>query len=116
MVYVFYKLGFTSWFCFVVQAFNSVVCTILEACALHRNVKYNMADYFLKTYGVAIGTSLLAAVLPVMVIIFMPSGFIRLMVTCCVSVASSAFIILYVGLSKSQRIKAIQLVKNKIHR
>lgn len=116
MVYVFYKLGFSSWFCFVIQAFNASVCTILEACALHRNVKYNMADYFLKTYGVAIGTSLLAAVLPVMVIIFMPSGFIRLMVTCCVSVASSAFIILYVGLSRSQRIKAIQLVKNKIHR
>lgn len=114
MVYLFYKLGFPSWFCFVVQSFNSIVCTILEALSLYKNVKFNLKDYFQKVYGSIFCVSLIASLLPTMVIILMPEGFVRLIVSCCTCLVSSSFFILYLGFNKEQRIKVLESVKHKI--
>lgn len=114
LVYLFYKLGFPSWSCFIVQAFNSAVCTVLEALALYKNVNFNLGDYFLKVYGTIFGVSIIASILPAMVLILLPEGFARLIVTCCVCVASSSVFILYLGFNREQRIKIVSTVKRKI--
>lgn len=114
MVYLFYRLNFPSWFCFIVQAFNGIICTILEALALNKNVKFNLGNYFLKVYGSILSISLIASVLPIMVLFLMPEGFIRFIISCFTSLVSSSVFIFYLGLNQEQRIKVIATIKNKV--
>lgn len=115
MVYLFYKLGYDSWFCFVVQAFNGIVCTYLEALALRKNVKFNLTEYFYKVYGSVIGISIIAALLPSIYVYISPSGFDRLVITCFISFLSSVIAILFLGFDKKQRSKIIIAAKNKLN-
>lgn len=114
LVYLFYKLGYPSWFCFIVQGFNAFVCTILEVLALYKNVKFNLGNYFFKVYGNILGVSFIASVLPIVVITLIPEGFIRLIITCFTCTASSSLFILYFGFNKEQRIKVLSIIKNKM--
>ena len=104
MTYLLYKMSFPVWTCFVVQAFNGIVCTYLETRALYKNIQFNMWKYFLNVHVHSIAISLLATVFPYVIIKNMEEGWLRLCFTTIFSVFSTGLCVYYLGLSKNARI------------
>ena len=115
-IYVLYKLGLPAWSCFLVQYFSGCVCTSLEVYSLYRKVRFNVIDYFLKVYVVAVSISLLAAIVPIAIMLSMNEGFIRLTVVIIMSIISTSFCVLYLGMTKHQREVVVASIINKIKR
>lgn len=116
MVYIAFKLGLPVWSCFVIQAFNSSICTMLEVRALYKQVKFNVLEYFTKVYAYSIAVTFVAAIIPTMVVYLMPMGFLRLVLTTAISIVSTLVCVYTIGINQSTRQKVNQFVINKIHR
>lgn len=117
VLYILYKFGLPVWFCFIVQAFNSlIVCTFLEMRALKINIDYSMWDYYKKVYFKSVGICLLAVFPSILPILFMNESFVRLLLTVVVSVVSTVIAVYYLGLSKEIQSKILSFVKSRIIR
>ena len=116
MVYIAFKLGLPVWSCFVIQAFNSSICTLLEVRALYKQVKFNVLEYFTRVYAHSIAVTFVAAIIPAMVVYLMPIGFLRLVLTTAISIISTLVCVYTMGINRSMRQKVNQFVINKIHR
>lgn len=115
LVYICYKAGLPVWTCFVVQAFNALVmCTFLEMRALKLNVDFSIWDYYSKVYLRSICICSLAIIPSIIPLCLMQESFIRLVLTCLVSVFSTGFFVFCFGLSKSLKKKIISIIKFKI--
>lgn len=116
MVYIAFKLGLPVWSCFVIQAFNSSICSLLEVRALYKQVKFNVFEYFTKVYAHSIAVTFVAAIIPAMVVYLMPMCFLRLVLTTAISIVSTLVCVYTIGINRSMRQKVNQFVINKIHR
>lgn len=116
MVYIAFKLGLPVWSCFVIQAFNSSICTLLEVRALYKQVRFNVLDYFIKVYAHSISVTLVAAIIPLVVVYLMPMGFLRLVLTTVISILSTLISVYTIGINQPMKQKVKQFVINKIHR
>ena len=117
VLYILYKFGLPVWFCFIVQAFNSlIVCTFLEMRALKINIDYSMWDYYKKVYFKSVGICLLAVFPSILPMLFMNESFVRLLLTVVVSVVSTVIAVYYLGLSKEIQSKILSFVKSRIIR
>lgn len=116
MVYIAFKIGLPVWSCFVIQAFNASICTMLEVRALYKQVRFNVFDYFRKVYVHSIVVTAVAAITPFIVVQLMEQGFIRLIVTTAISILSTLVCIYIIGIDKSMRMKVNETIFKKIHR
>ena len=103
VIYILYKMGFSVWYCFVVEFFNCFICTIFRIRALYINVPFSIKEFILKVYIHPIAVTAIASVLPFIVINTLEQGLIRLLVTVAISLFSTFVCIFYLGLSKDQR-------------
>ena len=108
--YLLYKMQFPVWSCFVVQAFNGIICTYLETRSLYKNIQFKMWKYFLNVHVHSITVSLLAIILPYILLINMDEGWLRLCFTTILSVISTGLCVFYLGLSRNVRM----MLKEKI--
>lgn len=115
-VFILFKIGFPVWSCFVVLAFNSIVCIWLEIRALYIEVKFDVWDYLLKVYVHSISTSVMPIAISILPLFFMEESFMRLLVTCVSSVVSTALVVYTLGISKATRYKVNEFVKSKLIR
>lgn len=113
-IYVLYKLGLPAWSCFFVQYFSGCVCTSLEIYSLYRKVRFNVIDFFLKVYVLPVSISLLAAIVPTVIMLSMNDGLIRLTVIVITSIISTSVCVLYLGLKKHQRKVVLASIYKKI--
>lgn len=115
VVFLLYKFGFPVWCCFVVQAFNGLVCTILEIRSLYLKVHFNVSDYIIKVYFHSILVSFIASIIPSIIVVLVEPGFDRMLLTIIVSIVVTTLCVYYMGLNRSQREGALSFVNNKLH-
>lgn len=113
-VYLLYDLNFPVWYCFVVQAINGVICSILEVRALYKNIRFNIRIFTIKVYIQPILISTIACILPTIIIIYIDEGFFRLILTTISSILSTIFCVYTFGISKDQRRMACDYINRKI--
>lgn len=113
-VYLLYKINFPVWYCFVVQAFNGIICTMLEIRALYKNTSFCLKDLFLRVYIHSIFTSALACIGPVFIILYFDEGILRLILTTVTSLLSTFVCVYAFGLSKGQRQTALCFINKKL--
>ena len=114
VIYLLYKLGQPAWYCFVVELVNCVICSVLRIRALYKNVRFNILDFVLKVYVQSVGISLIASIVPVVVVITMETGFARLIITCISSFFLTSLCIYHFGLFSYQRASVKALIKEKV--
>ena len=88
-IYLFYKLGYPVWVCFIVQGINGIICTILEIRSLYLEIKFNVIEYLRKVYLVCLIVTILACITPSIVFFCFNDGFLRLILVCIVSFIST---------------------------
>lgn len=115
-VYLFFKMGFPVWWCFVIQTFNASICTMLEIRALYKQVPFDVKDYLKKVYAWPISVSLIACIPSSLIVYNVGSSFIRLCITIIISIASTLICVYYWGIDKNTRKKVLNVVNNKIKR
>ena len=115
-VYVFFKLGFPVWWCFIIQSFNASICTMLEIRALYKQVPFDVKDYLKKVYVWPISVSLIACVPSSLIVFNVESSFVRLCITIIISIVSTLFCVYYLGIDKKTRNKVLNVVNSKIKR
>lgn len=115
-IYCLYKLGLPAWSCFYVQYFSGAVCTLLEVRALYKNIRFNVVDFFVKVYACAISIALIASIPSSIILLFLDEGLFRLIAVCITSIVSSVFCVLFLGMSKHQRINILYHVTKKMIR
>ena len=115
-VYVFFKLGFPVWWCFIIQSFNASICTMLEIRALYKQVPFDVKDYLKKVYVWPISVSLIACVPSSLIVYNVESSFVRLCITIIISIVSTLFCVYYWGIDKNTRNKVLNVVNSKIKR
>ena len=113
-VYVFFKLGFPVWWCFIIQSFNASICTMLEIRALYKQVPFDVNDYLKKVYVWPISVSLIACVPSSLIVYNVESSFVRLCITIIISIVSTLFCVYYLGIDKKTRNKVLNVVNSKI--
>ena len=113
-VYVFFKLGFPVWWCFIIQSFNASICTMLEIRALYKQVPFDVKDYLKKVYVWPISVSLIACVPSSLIVYNVESSFVRLCITIIISIVSTLFCVYYLGIDKKTRNKVLNVVNSKI--
>ena len=113
-VYVFFKLGFPVWWCFIIQSFNASICTMLEIRALYKQVPFDVKDYLKKVYVWPISVSLIACVPSSLIVFNVESSFVRLCITIIISIVSTLFCVYYLGIDKKTRNKVLNVVNSKI--
>ena len=114
MVYVLYKIGMPVWSLFVVRGFNAFVVTYLEMRALYLNVNFNRMDYIKTVYVQSISVSMLACILPCIVINTYDESFGRLCVTTTLCILSSIIVVYFLGINSAMRQKVKTYVKKKL--
>ena len=115
-VYLFFKLGFPVWWCFIIQSFNASICTMLEIRALYKQVPFDVKDYLKKVYVWPISVSLIACVPSSLIVFNVESSFVRLCITIIISIVSTLFCVYYLGIDKKTRNKVLNVVNSKIKR
>ena len=115
-VYIFFKLGFPVWWCFIIQSFNASICTLLEIRALYKQVQFDVKDYLKKVYVWPICVSLIASIPSSLIVYYVESSLMRLCLTIIICIVSTIICVYYFGIDKNTRYKVINTINNKIKR
>lgn len=113
-VYFLFKQGFPVWWCFIVQAFNATVCTMLEIRALYKQIPFDVKDYLVKVYLWPISVSLVAGIMPIVTVCYVNASFYRLCLTIILCIASTVLSVYCLGIDNVTRDKVNSLIKNKL--
>lgn len=114
ILYLLYKANMPVWYCFILQGFNSVVCTGLEILSLRREVKFNIFDYLRKVYFHSFGVASLACIAPAIIFFMIEPGIFRLVTIVLVSILSTSLFVYTLGLSQSMRAKVNQKISETL--
>ena len=115
-VYIFFKLGFPVWWCFIIQSFNALICTMLEIRALYKQVPFDVKNYLRKVYAWPISVSLIACIPSSLIVYNVESSLIRLCMTVIISIVSTLFCVYYWGIDENTRKKVLNVINSKIKR
>ncbi|MBS5527833.1 MAG: MATE family efflux transporter [Prevotella sp.] len=115
-IYLLYKLGFSVWYCFIVQSFNIIFRAYFEIRVLYSQLKFDIKEYLVTVYARPIGVALLASIVPILGVKLMEASFQRLLSTCILSVLSISCMVYYMGIDKNIRKKIKSYVISKITR
>lgn len=108
--YVAFKLGLPPYWAYIVAVIVTIACLTLRLVFLQKMVNLNIRWFMVSVCRNVATVSLIASIVPVLVYIILPVGFVRL---ACISIASviiGGLSILYVGCSVSER----QFILDKI--
>ena len=114
--YALFKMGFAPSYCYYISIFISVSCLIARLVMLQRMIGLPMHIFLKDVVLRVLFVSILSLVIPCLIINLMPQGFVRLMVLSFVSLMTISIVILYIGITKNERVFLITYIKNKIHK
>ena len=114
--YALFKMGFAPSYCYYISIFISVSCLIARLVMLQRMIGLPMRIFLKDVVLRVLFVSILSLVIPCLIINLMPQGFVRLMVLSFVSLMTISIVILYIGITKNERVFLITYIKNKIHK
>lgn len=113
-VFLLFRYGAPVWSCFVVLIINANICTVLEAVALRREVKFSLGRYFSRVYLHSLVVVTLAVIPAYIPYFLMQESLLRLVMTGLCSCIPSAIFIVWMGIKKEYRDKLFLVMKQKI--
>lgn len=114
--YVLLKMGFFPEITIVVAIVISQVCLFARLWFLRSMIKLPARTFLKKVYLNVLFVTVISSLPPALCFFLMPSGWLRLIVLCCVSVISSGLSIYIIGCSKSERNLFVQYIKKAVHK
>lgn len=114
IVYILFKIGLPVWTYFVVLAFNSVVCNYFEARSLYKREKFDVLHYITYVYLHPIAVSIIAGIIPVIIVFTMKESFLRLVLTLIANTACTAICIYSLGINHDTRQKVNTFIISKL--
>ena len=116
LVYILFKCGLPVWSCFIVYAFNGVVCNFFEARALYKRERFDILRYITYVYLHPIAVSIIAAILPFVITITIEESFLRLLLTLIVNSLCTLICVYTLGINQDARKKVNSFILNKIRK
>lgn len=101
----------TLYFVQIFISFAIVLCTIIIQ---KEQLKIRIADYLRNTVTPAILSSVAATIIPLAFRLNYPAGWLRFIITCCLSLISCIFSFYYIGITKDFRKKIDFVIRQKI--
>ena len=114
--YLCLKMGFSPESTVVVALVVAVLCLLLRLLFLRKMVGLSIRRYLHKVCGNVLSVTLVAAVIPTLLFLQMPDGFVRFLLMCVLTTLCSTLTIYFIGCSRNERdfIKSrIVLVRQK---
>lgn len=112
-VYILFRCGGAAWSYFFVLIPSSFVCTYLEMRSLYLNVPFPRLAYIRKVYLRPISVSSLAVLPAIVPLCFFEASFLRLLMTCGLSVVSTVLVVLGFGMNRSMRQRFFRALRAK---
>lgn len=116
LVYLLFKCGLPVWSCFIVYAFNGIVCNFFEARALYKRERFDILRYITYVYLHPIAVSIIAAILPFVITITIEESFLRLLLTLIVNSLCTLICVYTLGINQDARKKVNSFILNKIRK
>lgn len=116
LIYILFKCGLPVWSCFIIYALNGVVCNVFEARALYKREKFDILRYITYVYLHPIAVSMIAAILPCVIVFTMEESFLRLVLTLLVNSLCTLICVYTFGINKDARKKVNTFILNKIRK
>jgi O-antigen/teichoic acid export membrane protein len=113
-IYFFFKTGFPFWTMFIIQFFTTIVGDVMESISLWRNIRFSLKNFFLTVVLKPVCIALISAIIPLLLVISLPEGILRLTIVVLTSLFMSSVSIFYLGLVKEDRIKLLEILRKKI--
>jgi Na+-driven multidrug efflux pump len=111
-IYLLYKCDFPVWSCCIVLLYRNVVSTILEIMALKRRIKFDVVRYFLYVYAKPLLIAIMASIVSMLPPFFLEHSFVRLILTCSLSVVACLTLIWKIGLIEAHKQRCVQFCKS----
>jgi len=101
--YLFFKLGFPPQTIMYVMIVITLMAHLSRIYFMRNMLKMNISDYLKQVICPISMVAILAFVLPLLFYYSISASFVRLGGVCAITLVSSAFLIFYIGLTKSER-------------
>lgn len=101
--YVLLKLGYGPVSVMVAAFVISQICLFARLIMLRRMIGLDIWNYMRGVYANVIDVTIVSAIIPFVAEVFLPDGFIGLMLFCLISVVSTALSVFFVGCSGDER-------------
>lgn len=112
LAYLFFKVGFSPEYGYYAMISISITCLIARLIMLKGMINISIKTFFKKVVCRVLIVTPIASIIPYYITSIISPCFIRLMVTIIVTIISTSIIILFVGISKKERLYVIQQIKN----
>lgn len=114
--YILLRLGAIPETVLIVAIAISQVCLATRLYMLRRLIGLKAKDFMVKVYFNVILVSLLSAILPVLLSVYLQESLLEFMVLCVVSVSATMLVEFYIGCTKNERQFVITRVKKIIRK
>lgn len=112
--YILLKSGFQPQATMYVSIVISVCCLLLRLWMLRRLVNLSILGYIRKVLMRVIFVSVLAYIIPLYIVFKLDESFIRLIIIGVASLVTSLIIMYFIGLTTSERLYFIKLIKHRV--
>lgn len=115
LAYIALKLGSSPEAVFWMANITMLLSEFASVLVLKRYIKYSVCDYLLQVHGRCLFVASLSFVIPYLLHDkWLEPSFVRLLLTCTLSIISVCFISFYCGMDKHLRSRILQIIRNKI--
>lgn len=112
--YVVYKLGAPVSASYIVFIAVYFVLNFVRLWIMHDLLKFPVMTFIMDVFSRIVPMTLLAVILPIVVVTYMDEGFVRFIVSCIVCVLSTILWGFLIGMSKQERQMVINVIYKKI--
>lgn len=108
------KLGAPAYSVMIVAIMVTFTAAVVRLFIIRKLTQFSITQFMTKSALPCILVSVLAAVLPLIIVMNLEGNFLRLCITTCISVISTGICVLFIGMSKKERESVIIKAKAKL--
>lgn len=108
------KLGAPAYSVMIVAIMVTFTAAVVRLFIIRKIAQFSIEQFLTKSALPCILVSVVAAVLPLIIVMNLEGNFLRLCITACISVISTGICVLFIGMSKTERKTVIIKAKAKL--
>ena len=114
--YFFFKLGYPAEATLFVSIFVFIIAHILRLIILKKVIEFSIKEYLKKFIMPSLYVSIISCSMPIFFHLTMPIGLYRLITVVCISSLLTLLTIYFIGITKIERNKLIEIISKKTDR
>ncbi len=114
IAYIMLKCGSSSELVLCMVVFIALLCMFVRLSMLYRMIKFPVTEYLKNVVLIIIEVIILSSILPIFAYYMLPDGLPSDITVCAISIISAAIVILFVGLTKSERLKLVESLRSRL--